>query len=89
MKYFLQFFFKLISMYLGCGIIIWFFWRFFREYLPRNVPLESLTEYRFWILFYICGIYLYIIKNKLYPKIPNEIIVFWAGKFSYLFYFHI
>lgn len=47
---------------------------FLRERLPKDIPFE-LTEFKFYIIVYICCIYLYIMKTILYPKAPLEIIV--------------
>ncbi len=66
----------LLSGLLFASFIIWS--RFIRERTIREIPDYLLTEYRFWILLYICAIYLYTIKNLVKPKktniIPSEII---------------
>jgi hypothetical protein len=59
--------------------VSWIIWaRFIRERTIREIPDFLLTEYRFWILLYICAIYLYMIKSLIKPKkeniIPPEII---------------
>lgn len=46
---------------LGTSWILWS--RFIRERTIRNIPDELFTEYRFWLLLYICCIYIYAIKN--------------------------
>ena len=60
--------FNLLSYYilLLLGLIgtSWIIWsRFIRERTIRNIPDELLTEYRVWILLYLCCIYFIIIKN--------------------------
>ena len=58
-----------IPLFLGFLGIIWLIWsRFIRERTIREIPDLLLTEYRFWILLYICVIYIYIIKSLLRPK---------------------
>ena len=61
--------FNLLSYYilLLLGLIgtSWIIWsRFIRERTIRNIPDELLTEYRVWILLYLCCIYFIIIKNS-------------------------
>lgn len=73
------------SIFIGSFFLILLTWRFFREYLVQNVPSESLTEYRFWILLYICFLYFYTIKISLFPKQPNEIITYFMEKFMYIY----
>jgi hypothetical protein len=59
----------------GTTITSWIIWtRFIRERLPRDIP-NDLTESKFYLLLYICGIYLYIIKSLLIPKEPISLIV--------------
>lgn len=47
--------------------------KFIRTRLPKEIPL-ILTERYFWILLYICCLYIYVIKNllKLSTKKPDE-----------------
>ena len=59
--------------------VSWMIWaRFIRERTIREIPDYLLTEYRFWILLYICAIYLYMIKSLIKPSkeniIPPEIV---------------
>lgn len=50
--------------------------RFIRDRLPKDIPI-FLTEHRFWILIYICCIYLFIIISLLRKeKKSNEIVIF-------------
>ena len=52
----------------------WIIWsRFIRTRTIREIPDYLLTEYRFWILLYICCVYLYVIKNLLKPSESNPI----------------
>ena len=53
----------------------WIIWsRFIRARTIREIPDYLLTEYRFWILLYICCIYLYVIKSLVKPKEAHPII---------------
>jgi hypothetical protein len=64
-----------ILILLGLIITSWIIWsRFIRARILRDIPDALFTEYRFWILFYICCIYLYVIKTILIPK--KESLVF-------------
>jgi|ERR1700753_310620 len=46
----------------------WMVWsRFLRQRVIRDIPDAFLTEYRVWILIYICCIYLFVIKNLIKP----------------------
>jgi len=46
----------------------WIIWsRFLRQRVIRDIPDAFLTEYRVWILIYICYIYLSVIKNLIKP----------------------
>lgn len=68
--------FQIITYYslILTGLIMtsWIVWsRFIRERAIRDVPDALFTEYRFWILLYLCVIYLYIVKNLLKPKEAN------------------
>ena len=72
---------KLISflsyyLFILIGLIAtsWIIWsRFVRARTIREIPDYFLTEYRFWILLYICCVYLYVIKNLLMPGESNSI----------------
>ena len=71
-------FFTIISYYilLLIGLIgtSWIIWsRFIRERVIRDIPDALLTEYRIWILVYICSIYLFTIKNLVKPIKSNII----------------
>ena len=68
----LNLFIYYLLLFLGLGITSWMIWsRFIRERTIRDIPDLLLTEYRFWILLYICIIYLYVIKNLIKPKTNN------------------
>ena len=47
--------------------IIFIYFSFIRERLPKDIPF-NLTEYSFWILIYICFIYLLAIQQLLLVK---------------------
>ena len=71
--------FNLLSYYilLLLGLIgtSWIIWsRFIRERTIRNIPDELLTEYRVWILLYLCCIYFIIIKNYIKESKSNTIL---------------
>lgn len=70
-----------------CGFIIsiFLFWRYFRPRLIQEVPYNLLTEYRFWILFYICCVYLFAIKTYIFPKNTHEIILYFSEKLSKIY----
>lgn len=60
---------KIVNFILGSFLLIYLIWiRFIRERLPRDIPDLLLTEYNFWILLYICLIYIYIIKSLIKPQ---------------------
>lgn len=72
-KYLHSIFYFLLIL-LGTTMITWIIWvRFIRERLPKDIPFE-LTEISFYVLLYVCCIYLYIIKSLLIPKETNPII---------------
>lgn len=72
-----QFFSYYILLLLGLIGTSWIIWaRFIRTRTIREIPDYLLTEYRFWILLYICCIYLYVIKNLLKPTEANSILTF-------------
>lgn len=58
---------------------------FIRERLPRDIPF-ILTEFRFYILMFICFTYLYIIKSILYPKAPHHLVISILSKIIKPFY---
>lgn len=61
-------------IFLLTGLILtsWLIWsRFIRERTVRDIPDDSFNEFRFWILLYICIIYIIVIKNLL--KTSKEI----------------
>lgn len=65
-------YFKIIYYYIllitGLCVISLLIWsRFIRERLPKDIPYSYLTEFRFWILVYICCITVQMI---------NDIIIF-------------
>jgi hypothetical protein len=61
-----------IFLLTGLILISWLIWsRFIRERTVRDIPDDSFNEFRFWILLYICIIYIIIIKNLL--KTSKEI----------------
>jgi hypothetical protein len=65
----LRFISYVIILFLGFLGATWLIWsRFIRERTIRDIPDLLLTEYRFWILLYICFIYIYIIKSFLKVK---------------------
>ena len=71
---------NLISYYilllLGLIITSWIIWsRFLRTRTIRDIPDMFFSEYRFWILLYICCIYLYVVKNLVKPKEGNIILL--------------
>lgn len=68
---------KLVQYYilllLGLIATSWIIWsRFIRERTIRDIPDDALSEYRFWILIYICCIYLFVVKNLIRPR-PTSI----------------
>jgi hypothetical protein len=72
---FKYFFFYFFSLCLGCILTSFIIYsRFIRERFPKDIPM-FLTEYRFWILSYICCIYFYILISFLRNKKSNEIII--------------
>nr|NP_062850.1 hypothetical protein PhpooMp05 [Physarum polycephalum]BAB08084.1 unnamed protein product [Physarum polycephalum] len=63
--YFLIIYYYLL-LFIGLIMTSWIIWsRFIRSRTIRELPDSLLTEYRFWILIYICCIYIYSIKNIL------------------------
>lgn len=62
-------------LFLGLFMISWMLWaRFIRARTIRDIPDGLFTEYRFWILIYICYIYLFIVKSLVKPKETNLIL---------------
>ena len=68
----LSYYFLLFLGLVGTSWIIWV--RFIRERTIRNIPDEFFTKYRFWILIYICVIYIYVIKNYIKENKSNFIL---------------
>lgn len=67
---------------LGLLLVYWLIWvRFIRERLPKNIPF-ILTEEKFYVLTYICIIYLFIIFLLIFPRNPNK---FSKTLFEYLY----
>ena len=66
------YFILLFGGLIGTSWIIWA--RFIRQRTIRDIPDYLLTEYRFWLLLYICLIYLYSIKSLL--KEPSSHIIY-------------
>jgi len=59
----------IVTIFFGFFYLSWIIWiRFLRERIIREIPDILLTEYRFWILLYICCIYIYVIKNLIKPS---------------------
>lgn len=81
-KYFNLIFYYLL-VFLGLIITSWIIWsRFIRKRIIRNIPDSLFTEYRFWILLYICFIYSFTIKNLIKPSETtpyHEIIIFFTN----------
>lgn len=57
----LSYYILLLFGLIGTSWIIWS--RYIRQRIIRDIPDDLLTEYRFWILLYICLIYIYSVKN--------------------------
>jgi hypothetical protein len=67
----IRYYFLLI---IGIVIVLWIIWaRFIRVRLPKDIPFD-LTEVWFYILLYICCIYLYIIISLLISREANPVI---------------
>lgn len=65
-----------ILLVFGLIITSWTIWsHFLRTRTIRDIPDIFFTEYRFWILLYICCIYLYVVKNLAKPKESNIILL--------------
>ena len=72
--------FYYLLVLLGLIITSWIIWsRFFRERTIRDIPDYLLTEIRFWILLYICFIYLYVVKTLIKEPKPNIYISMLSG----------
>lgn len=71
MKMFKNFFKSLLNFslyFVGFSVIVWFLWsKLIRERMPKNIPFE-LTEEKFYILLYICLIYIFIIYFIIFPR---------------------
>lgn len=69
--YYLKIIFYYNIIILGFFMFTWLFSsRFIFERLPKDIPL-ILTEIKFYIILYICFIYLYIVKSLLFPREQN------------------
>ena len=73
MRNLISYYILLLTGLIGASWIIWS--RFIRERVIRDIPDSLLTEYRVWILVYICSIYLFTIKNFIKQTQPNIILV--------------
>jgi len=68
---YLRIFSHYIIIILGIAMFTWFIYiKFLRIRLPKDIPIP-LTELGFYIILYICLIYLYIVKSLLFQKEPN------------------
>lgn len=62
-------------IFIGFIVVISFIsFNFLRTRLPKEIPFV-LTEIKFYFLFGICLMFIYLIKKILYPKIPNIFII--------------
>jgi hypothetical protein len=84
-------------------MISFLYFNFIRERLPKNIPF-ILSEYGFYLLIFICCVYLFSIKQLLYPKnLSNNLIKIFSyiykpflifdttlkfNKFSYRYYYN-
>ncbi len=75
LKYFIILLYYLI-IFATFLLVLWIIWvKFLRVRLVKNIPM-MLTEYGFWVLFYMCIIYFFIvivILNSLYKQKTNKI----------------
>lgn len=77
MQMWIKFFSYYTLLFFGLIGISWIIWsRFIRERTIKNIPDEFFTEYHFWLLFFICSIYIYIIKNYIKENKSNLIPVY-------------
>ena len=68
-KYYFNIIFYYLLILVGLIITSWMIWsRFIRTRTIREIPDSLFTEYRFWILLYLCIIYINIIKNLYKPS---------------------
>jgi hypothetical protein len=51
-------------------MISFLYFNFIRERLPKNIPF-ILSEYSFYVLLFICGLYAYTLKQLILPKESN------------------
>lgn len=68
--------YKVFTYYLliSFGVIIvsaLIYFRFLKERLPKNIPF-LLTDYKFWILLYICCVYFYVVKSLIKPRKQHD-----------------
>jgi hypothetical protein len=72
MKQYLNLFLYYLTILIGLGLTSWLIYtRFIRARVIRDIPDLNLTEIRFWVLFYLCCIYIFIIKSLLKKKPTN------------------
>ena len=70
---YLHLIFYYLLLLLGLIMTSWIIWsRFIRERTIRDIPDMFMSEFRFWILIYICIIYIIVIKNLIKPVDINE-----------------
>ncbi len=70
-------YFKIIFYYLIIFstflLVLWIIWaRFFRERLVKDIPI-MLTEYGFWILVYLCLVYIIVVSVILFSIFNHKI----------------
>jgi hypothetical protein len=72
MKHYLNLILYYFLLLTGLCVTSWLIYtRFIRERVIRDIPDLALTEIRFWVLFYLCCIYIFIIKSLLKRKPTN------------------
>ena len=83
-KYF-QSIFYYIMVLIGLIMTSWIIYtRFIRERIIRNIPDDFFTEYRFWVLLYLCCIYVYAIKELIKTSkssVYNENLMYFSNIF--------
>ena len=76
-----------ILLLIGLAMTSWIIWsRFLRQRVIRNIPDELLTEYRFWILLYICWIYFYVVKSLIKEHKSHIIVISISNIIGYYFW---
>ena len=84
----LKLYFSYFLAFLGFIILSSPLWvRFFRNRVIYEIPDMFLTEFRFWILIYICCIYTYVIKSLLIPKNTVSIFAEVISKINQILFF--